>query len=123
MLNIEDYFIKLSLSYERLSDDIYVINDSERGIYDLLVIVNGNIVTFKLRLVKVLNIKNKDKENFLIKVLKLNYKMIYCSYSIDEDEFICLVDSFDLSDLRVEEMQNSIDEISISFMENKDFFS
>lgn len=111
---IESYLINLSLTYEEAGDDIWVINDEDKGLANVVVFAEDPLVTIRT---KVMIIPEQDRSVFFEELLRLNADMVYGAYAIDENDVV-LVETFELSTLDYEEFQGALDAIGLALAQH-----
>ena len=66
---LEGYMMKLSLNYEEVSENTWVINDHEKGLENVIVVTADPVILVR---VKVMDIPSANKEAFYEKLLRIN---------------------------------------------------
>jgi hypothetical protein len=116
---IERYLIAMSLSYERVSEDVWIINDPDRGLNQIVLFVDETLLTVRTR---VMNYPVDDMElgyRLFKDLLTLNCDLVHGAYAIEED-YIILMDTLELETMDREELQASLDAISLGLAEHYD---
>ena len=112
---IESYLLSLSLTYEELGDQTWVINDDEKGLENVLVILADPVVIIR---VKVMAIPGKEREQFFEQLLRLNQSdMIHGAYALEGDDVI-LLNTLVGETLDVEEFQATLDAIGLALAQH-----
>ncbi|TVR63073.1 MAG: hypothetical protein EA426_01275 [Spirochaetaceae bacterium] len=111
---IESYLINLSLTYEEVGENIWVINDEDKGLGRVVVFAEESLVWFRT---KVMEIPKNNKLEFFEQLLKLNAEMVHGAYAIEEDSVI-LVDSLEYNTLDFEEFQASLDAMGLALAQH-----
>ncbi len=111
---IESYLINLSLTYEEVGENIWVINDEDKGLGRVVVFAEESLVWFRT---KVMEIPKNNKLEFFEQLLKLNAEMVHGAYAIEEDGVI-LVDSLEYNTLDFEEFQASLDAMGLALAQH-----
>ena len=112
---IESYLLSLSLTYEEVGDRTWVINDDEKGLENVLVIVADPVVIIR---VKVMAIPGKEREQFFEQLLRLNQSdMIHGAYALEGDDVI-LLNTLVGETLDVEEFQATLDAIGLALAQH-----
>ena len=111
---IESYLINLSLTYEEVGENIWVINDEDKGLGRIIVFAEESLVWFRT---KVMEIPKNNKLEFFEQLLKLNAEMVHGAYAIEEDGVI-LVDSLEYNTLDFEEFQASLDAMGLALAQH-----
>ncbi len=111
---IESYLINLSLTYEEAGEDVWIINDEDKGLANVVVFAEEPLVTIRT---KVMTVPEKERSQFFEELLRLNADMVYGAYAIDESDVI-LVETFELSTLDYEEFQAALDAIGLALAQH-----
>ena len=112
---IESYLLSLSLTYEEVGDQTWVINDDEKGLENVLVILADPVVIIR---VKVMAIPAKEREEFFEQLLRLNQSdMIHGAYALEGDDVI-LLNTLVGETLDVEEFQATLDAIGLALAQH-----
>jgi hypothetical protein len=112
---LEGYFIELSVPYENKGDDMWIVNDEDKGVENLIVTADDQLVTLTINVMKV---PSSNKEEFFETLLKLNATdMIHGAYGIVEDE-VMLIDTLEGSTMDLEEIQASLDAVSLALSQH-----
>ena len=112
---IESYLLSLSLTYEEVGDQTWVINDDEKGLENILVILADPVVIIR---VKVMAIPGKEREQFFEQLLRLNQSdMIHGAYALEGDDVI-LLNTLVGETLDVEEFQATLDAIGLALAQH-----
>ena len=112
---IESYLLSLSLTYEDVGDQTWVINDDEKGLENVLVILAEPVVIIR---VKVMAIPGREREQFFEQLLRLNQSdMIHGAYALEGDDVI-LLNTLVGETLDVEEFQATLDAIGLALAQH-----
>ncbi len=112
---LEGYMIKLSLNFEEISENTWLINDLDKGLENVVVLANDSVVVIR---VKVMEAPEVNREAFFGKLLKLNATdMVHGAYALEEDNVI-IIDSLVSETLDLEEFQASIDAIGFALSQH-----
>lgn len=111
---IEGYLINLSLTHEEIGDNIWLINDAEKGLGNVIVFAQDSLCTVRA---KVMQIPTKDKEKLFEELLRLNADMVHGAYAIEEDHII-LLDTLELETMDYEEFQASLDALGLALAQH-----
>jgi len=112
---LEGYLINLGLTYEKITDDTWVINDSSQGLNEVMIMVEDPVAIVR---VVVMTVPKANREVFFETILKLNANdLIYGAYGILGDQLIlqnCLL----LETLDLPELQSTLDEVGLALAEH-----
>jgi len=112
---LESYLINLGMTFEELNENTWVINDSEKGIERVVVIVEEPLVTIR---VIVMPVPDHDREEFFATLLELNATdMIHGAYGVSE-ETVILIDTLQYETMDLEEFQASLDAIGLALAQH-----
>ena len=112
---IEGYMLSLSLTYETVDDGTWLINDEEKGLENVLVILADPVVIIR---VKVMGIPARQREEFFEQLLRLNQSdMIHGAYALEGDDVI-LLNTLVGATLDLEEFQATLDAIGLELAQH-----
>ena len=112
---IESYLTKLSLSYESIDRNTWVINDEERGLKNVVIVSTEPVVFIR---VKVMDIPLKKNCELFEKLLRLNASdIIHGAYAL-EDNSVILIDTLEGDTMDIEELQASLDAIGLALVQH-----
>ena len=112
---IEGYMLSLSLTYETVEDGTWLINDEEKGLENVLVILADPVVIIR---VKVMSIPGQRREEFFEQLLRLNQSdMIHGAYALEGDDVI-LLNTLVGATLDLEEFQATLDAIGLELAQH-----
>ena len=107
--------LSLSLTYETVEDGTWLINDEEKGLENVLVIVADPVVIVR---VKVMSIPGRQREEFFEQLLRLNQSdMIHGAYALEGDDVI-LLNTLVGATLDLEEFQATLDAIGLELAQH-----
>ena len=113
---IEGYLINLGITFEEVDSSTWIINDDEKGLERVIIIAEDPLVLFR---VKVMDMPQKNRSEFLEKLLRLNASdLIHCAYAVDEESNIVLVDTMQAATLDLEEFQATLDAIGLALAQH-----
>jgi predicted house-cleaning NTP pyrophosphatase (Maf/HAM1 superfamily) len=112
---LEGYFIELSIPFEAKEENVWVITDETRGFENVIITADDQVVTIS---VKVMKVPSANKESFYETLLKLNATdLIHGAYAIEGNN-IMLMDSLEGPTMDLEEIQASLDAISLALSQH-----
>ncbi len=112
---IESYLTKLSLSYERVDSNTWLINDEERGLENVVVVSSDPVVLVR---VKVMDIPSNRSCELFEQLLRLNASdIIHGAYALEGDSVI-LIDTLEGDTMDIEELQASLDAIGLALVQH-----
>lgn len=111
---VEGYLINLSLTYESVDENVWHINDEEKGLGHVIVFAEDSLVTIRA---KVMELPKSNKEGFLEELLRLNIDMVHGAYAL-EDNNVIIIDTLELSSMDLEEFQASLDAIGLALAQH-----
>ena len=117
---LESYMINLGLTYEDLGDGSWLINDDEKGLEQVVVMVADPQVLIR---VNVMDIPDSNKEALYETLLKLNASdLVHGAYGIEEGKVV-LVDTHEYTSMDIEEFQASLDAIGLALAQHYQILS
>ncbi len=112
---LESYLLDLSLTYKKQSDDIWIINGEDKGLENVVIMLEDPIVVIRI---KVMNIPDGNKTDFYEELLKLNASdLVHGAYAIEGDH-VLLVDTLEGETMDIEELQASLDAIGLALAQH-----
>jgi hypothetical protein len=111
---LEGFFINLELSYEEVSDNMWIISDERNGLGSVVVYAEDDLVTLRA---KIMEVPAEKRKEFFEELLRLNAEMVHGAYAIEEDSVI-LVDSLELPTMDLEEFQASLDSTGLALAQH-----
>lgn len=112
---IENFLLSLSLTYEEVDDQTWVIDDDERGLENVVVMLADPVVIIR---VKVMAVPAARREQFFEQLLRLNQSdMIHGAYALDGDDVI-LLNTLVRETLDLEEFQATLDAIGLALAQH-----
>ena len=84
---LESFFINLDLSYEEVSDNMWIISDERNGLSSVVVYAEDDLVTLRA---KIMEVPAEQREDFFEELLRLNAEMVHGAYAIEEDRLTVL---------------------------------
>ena len=112
---VEGYFIELSIPFDAKEENLWVIDDPDKGMEKVIVAANDQVVTIT---VNVMEVPSSKKEEFFETLLKLNATdMIHGAYGINGDNVV-LTDSLEGPTMDLPELQASLDAISLAISQH-----
>jgi len=115
MRKIESYLINLDIQYEELEENTWIINDENSGLEQVAVAVNEPLVVVR---VKVMEVPDHDREEFMLTLLKLNGSdLVHGAYAVVDNEVI-LIDTLNYETMHQEDFQATLDAISMALTEH-----
>ena len=111
---VEGYLINLSLTYDTVDDNVWHINDEEKGLGHVIVFAQDSLVTIRA---KVMELPSRDRAAFLEELLRLNIDMVHGAYAL-EDNNVILIDTLEEGSMDLEEFQASLDAIGLALAQH-----
>lgn len=113
--DIENYFDELELSYQKISDGVWVLNLEDQGIDNLVINHEEPIVLFRIKL---MDAPEKNREQFFKRLLELNATdLTHGAYALEEENVV-LVDTLQAENLDLNELSASIDALSFAAIQH-----
>lgn len=112
---IESYLINLGLSFENVEENSWIINDEEKGLEQVLILLEEPLLIIR---VKIMGVPGKERETFYRELLELNARdLLHGAYALDGEDVI-LIDTLLSGTLDLEEFQTSLDGIGLALAEH-----
>ncbi len=109
------YLVDLSLSFEELDENTWLINDDEKGLRNIVVMLSDPLVVLR---VKVMETPAAGREAFYEKLLRLNAEdLLHGAYALEKDSVI-LIDTLELGTMDLEEFRASIEAIGLALVQH-----
>lgn len=118
---VEGYLINLSLSFEEVAANTWMITDEEKGLDHVIVLADDPLVMIR---VNVMEIPDENREALFEKLLRLNAAdLVHGAYAIDENNNIIISDTLVLETMDIEEFQASLDAIGLALAQHYETLS
>lgn len=112
---LESYLINLDLSYESVDDNSWVISDSEKGLENVVVIVEEPLIIVRVAVMKV---PDRGREELFETLLKLNGSdILHGAYALENDTVI-LIDTLNFDTVDFEEFQATLDAVGLALAQH-----
>jgi len=112
---LESYMINLDLTFEEVGENTWIINDTEKGLEQIIVMVEDPLVIMR---VKVMERPNDSKEAFYEELLNLNASdLVHGAYALDGDDVI-LLNTLQSETMDLEEFQASLDALGLALAQH-----
>ncbi|HUZ18572.1 MAG TPA: YbjN domain-containing protein [Spirochaetia bacterium] len=112
---LEGYLINLGITFEELNENTWLINDSDKGLEQVVVDVEEPLAIVR---VVVMPTPTKNREEFFEILLKMNATdLIHGAYALSGDNVI-LIDTLQYETLNLEEFQASLDAIGLALAQH-----
>lgn len=92
--NLEEYLIQLDLPYKKADVNMWIIDDLEQDLEDIIINIHDNVITIRVNVCKIPSI---NKLSLYKNLLLLNEKLIYGGYSKIDDNIV-LIHSIPITD-------------------------
>lgn len=113
---IEAYLLETGLPYQQEGEGFWIVQDDPDSVENLVVVHTPPIITFRLKVMDVSNVK--DRTTLFRHLLRLNAgSMIGGAYGL-EDNAVVIVDSLQSENLDYNEFQAAIDAIAMAVREH-----
>ncbi len=115
MQKIESYLVNLDIPYEDLGENTWIINDPNSGLEQVAVAVNEPLVVVR---VKVMELPRRNREEFMLTLLKLNGSdLVHGAYAVVDNDVI-LIDTLNYETMHQEDFQAALDAVSMALTEH-----
>lgn len=111
--------LNLNITYEDLAQELVVVEDEDNGIKNLVIDCEPPIVILEQLIMKV----PKQPRDFFEKLLKINRSLVHGAFVMDEEgKFVYFRDTLQLEHLDLNELEASIQALSLALAENAALF-
>ena len=108
---IKSFFDKLEISYDTVGEGIWVLNLEDQGIDNLVINHEPPLILFRIKL---MDMPNKNREEFFGRLLELNAtELVHGAYALEEENII-LIDSLQSENLDINELEASIESLAFA---------
>ena len=114
---VKEYLLEMGFSFddENAEEELVVVNDQDRGIKDLVIDCEDPIVILE----QVILVLEKDSSEIYKRILQINRSLVHGAFCLNEEGNILLFrDTLQLSNLDLNELEGSIDALSLAMAEN-----
>jgi hypothetical protein len=112
---IEGYLINLDITFEEVAKNTWVISDHDKGLEQVMIIAELPVVILR---VKVMDTSDSMPCEFYKELLSLNASdLVHGAYALDGNDVV-LVDTHEFEHLDFEELQASLDAISLALAQH-----
>lgn len=117
---VKNYLINLGyhISKEIPEEEIVIVDDSEKGISNLIIDCEDPLLIFEQYIGKL----NKDEKDVYKKLLQVNRKLVHGAFVLEEDNNTLLFrDTLQLENLDENEVEGTVSAIHFAMAEHTDF--
>jgi hypothetical protein len=112
---VRSYLVDLGLSFEEIGENTWLINDEEKGLKNLVVMVSEPVVILRI---KVMALAPERREELFERLLRLNAEdLLHGAYALEEDSVI-LIDTMELESLALEELRASMEALGLALVQH-----
>ena len=112
----------LDLNYEITKEDeestLFIINAEEKGVSNMVIDCENNLIIIEQSIFSV----KADSLEIYKALLQINRTMIHGAYALTEDNVVVYRDTLELENLDLNELEASINALSVSLAENANNF-
>lgn len=116
-VTVKEYLLEMGFSFdvEDPKEELVVVNDPDRGIKDLVIDCEDPIVILE----QVILVLEKDSSEIYKRILQINRSLVHGAFCLNEEGNILLFrDTLQLTNLDLNELEGSIDALSLAMAEN-----
>lgn len=112
---VRSYLVDLALSFEEVGENTWLVNDDEKGLKNLVVMVSDPLVILR---VKVMGLPAGGREALYEKLLRLNAEeLVHGAYALEGDHVI-LIETLEVASLDLEELRASFEALALALIEH-----
>ncbi len=112
---VRSYLVDLGLTHEEVGDKTFLINDQEKGLENLVIMVSEPLVILR---VKVMELPDARREELFERLLRLNAEdLLHGAYALEGDHVI-LIDTLEVETMDLEELRASFEAIGLALVQH-----
>lgn len=112
---VRSYLVDLGLTFEEIGEKTWLINDDEKGLKNLVVLVSEPVVILR---VKVMELPATRREELFERLLRLNAEdLLHGAYALERDGII-LIDTLEIGSMDLEELRASLEAIGLALVQH-----
>lgn len=112
---LESYMTELDLSYEEKNKNVWVVFGEEKGLENVIIMMEDPIVIIR---VKVMDVPKKKRSDLFETLLRLNSTdMVHGAYALEGDSVI-LINTLLAETMDLEELQASFDALGLALAQH-----
>ena len=104
---------------EDASEELVVISDEDKGVSNLIVDCEGDLLLIEQY---VFSLKNPDNSEVLKRLLHINLNIVHGALGLDDDNRVIFRDTLQLQNLAVNELESSINSLGLMMAEYAEEF-
>lgn len=111
--DIETYLMRLDLPYEQIGTGVWMINDQDDHIENIIVTYSPPVILFRIKL---MNAPKENREALFEELLRLNATdMVAGAYGLEGNDIV-LTDTLQTENLDYNEFQASVEALALSIL-------
>lgn len=112
---IESYLVKLTLSFQAVAPNTWVVRDAQKGLENLLIMLSEPLVIMRIH---VMEIPTEGKERLFEELLRLNATdMVHGAYAVDGKNIV-IIETLEAEPMDLEEFEAAIDAIGLALAQH-----
>jgi hypothetical protein len=112
---IEGYLVKLGMTFQEAAPGTWVIQDRQKGLENLLVVLSDPLVILRIQ---VMEVPGSAREKLFGELLRINATdMVHGAYAVDGKNII-IIDTLEADTMDLEEFEASIDAIGLALAQH-----
>jgi hypothetical protein len=112
---IERYLIDLKMSYRQLDTDMWLVEDEERGLEGVVVMLAEPLVVIRVAVMKA---PEERRLELFTKLLELNARdVLHGAYALEDDEIV-LVDTLEYETMDLGDFQAALEAIGMALTQH-----
>jgi hypothetical protein len=112
---VRSYLVDLGLAFEEVGDKTWLINDEEKGLKGLIVLVSEPVAILRI---KVMELPTERREELFERLLRLNAEdLLHGAYAVEGDSVV-LVDTLELESMDLEGLRASLEAIGLALVQH-----
>jgi hypothetical protein len=112
---VEGYLVKLGMTFQEAGTGTWVIQDRQKGLENLLVVLSDPLVILRIQ---VMEVPASGREKLFGELLRLNAtEMVHGAYAVDGKNII-IIDTLEADTMDLEEFEASLDAIGLALAQH-----
>ncbi|KGE71830.1 type III secretion system chaperone family protein [Spirochaeta lutea] len=114
---IQSYLVTLGITSEQVSEDVWLVNDPDKGLNQIIIFVDESLVTIRCRLMELPPGDRQELSELFETLLRFNLDLVHGAYAL-EDHYVVIMDTLELNTMDLEEFQASMDAIGLAIAQH-----
>jgi hypothetical protein len=112
---VEQYLIDLMVTYREIGEDIWLLDDPEHGLEEIVIMYNDPLVIFR---VQVMEAPRERRLELFTLLLELNARdLLHGAYALEEDKIV-LIDTLEYDGMDFAEFRATLDSFGLALAQH-----